>query len=109
MSRSSLYYEPVETDAETLRLMRRMDEVHLEYPFFGSRMLTQTLKREGWMYPYLLRNLAIVRINQVWASGISYIPLSNGFAAMGLSPVERRFELDDRCGRDAKSESGHRL
>lgn len=32
-----------------------------------------------------------------------------GLVAMGLSPVERRFELDDRCGRDAKSESGHRL
>ena len=49
LSRSGLYYEPVEVDAETLRLMRRMDELHLQYPFFGSRMLTQTLKKEGWL------------------------------------------------------------
>ena len=27
--------------------MRRMDELHLKHPFFGSRMMTQTLKAEG--------------------------------------------------------------
>jgi putative transposase len=27
--------------------MRRIDELHLQHPFFGSRMLTQTLKKEG--------------------------------------------------------------
>ena len=26
--------------------MRRIDELHLKYPFFGSRMITQTLKTE---------------------------------------------------------------
>ena len=48
VSRSSLYYEPKEPDAEELGLMRRMDELHLEHPFFGSRMMTQTLKAEGY-------------------------------------------------------------
>ena len=48
VSRCGLYYEPVEADAEALRLMRRIDELHLEHPFFGSRMLTQALKMEGW-------------------------------------------------------------
>jgi putative transposase len=47
VSRSSLYYEPVTADTETLGLMRRMDELHLRYPFFGSRMLTEMLKKEG--------------------------------------------------------------
>ena len=47
MNRSSLYYEPVEPDGEQLALMRRMDELHLKHPFFGSRMMTQTLKAEG--------------------------------------------------------------
>jgi putative transposase len=47
VNRSSLYYEPVEPDAEQLALMRRMGELHLQHPAFGSRMLTQTLKREG--------------------------------------------------------------
>ena len=27
--------------------MRRIDELHLQHPFFGSRMITQTLKAEG--------------------------------------------------------------
>lgn len=48
VNRSSLYYEPVAPDAEELELMRRMDELHLAHPFFGSRMMTQTLKREGF-------------------------------------------------------------
>ena len=34
MNRSSLYYEPVEPDAEKLALMCRMDELHLKHPFF---------------------------------------------------------------------------
>ncbi len=31
------------------------------------------------VYPYLLRNLAITRANQVWCSDITYIPVKNGF------------------------------
>ena len=112
VNRSSLYYEPVEPDAEQLGLMRRMDELHLEHPFFGSRMMTQTLKAEGALvnrkrvqrlmrlmglestapkpntskpapehavYPYLLRNLTVSRVNQVWAADITYIPMARGF------------------------------
>jgi len=47
VTRSSLYYEAVEPDAEELALMRRLDELHLKYPFYGSRKLTQALKTEG--------------------------------------------------------------
>jgi hypothetical protein len=47
VNRSSLYYEPVKPDAEELELMRRLDELHLKYPFYGSRKLTQGLKAEG--------------------------------------------------------------
>lgn len=31
-------------------------------------------------YPYLLRNVEVVRANQVWATDITYIPMSRGFA-----------------------------
>ena len=31
------------------------------------------------IYPYLLRDVAITRVNQVWSSDITYIPLKNGF------------------------------
>lgn len=47
VSRSGLYYEPVSPDAEELKLMRLIDELHLKHPFFGSRMMEQTLKREN--------------------------------------------------------------
>lgn len=47
LNRSSLYYEAVPTDPEELELMRELDELHLKYPFYGSRKLTQTLKLSG--------------------------------------------------------------
>jgi putative transposase len=47
ISRGCVYYKPRSTSAENLALMRRMDELHLEYPFAGSRMLRDFLNREG--------------------------------------------------------------
>jgi hypothetical protein len=31
------------------------------------------------VFPYLLRNLVIDRLNQVWAADITYIPIGRGF------------------------------
>ena len=47
VSRSSLYYEPVGPDEEELALMRQIDELHLKHPFFGSRMISRTLRDRG--------------------------------------------------------------
>jgi len=47
ISRSGLYYEPVATSAEELAVMRRIDELHLLRPHFGSRLLAVTLRNEG--------------------------------------------------------------
>lgn len=44
VNRSSLYYRPVEPDEDELALMRRLDELHLKYPFYGSRKLARVLK-----------------------------------------------------------------
>ena len=112
ISRGSVYYLPRPTSAADLALMRRIDELHLEYPFAGSRMLKGLLQAEGHqvgrlhvstlmkrmglealyrrpntskptpghkIYPYLLRNLPVVRPNQVWAMDITYIPMARGF------------------------------
>ena len=43
ISRGSIYYVPAQVSADDLALMRRMDELHLEYPFAGSRMLRDLL------------------------------------------------------------------
>lgn len=47
VARSTAYYRPVSPSAEELALMRRIDELHLNHPFAGARMLSKMLKREG--------------------------------------------------------------
>ena len=47
LSRSTLYYEPRPVPAEELAMMRRIDALHLDYPFAGSRMLRDLLRGEG--------------------------------------------------------------
>ena len=47
VARSSVYYKPRPVSAEDLKLMRRIDELHLEHPFAGARMLRDLLWREG--------------------------------------------------------------
>ncbi len=46
ISRSSLYYEASPPSLEDLGLMRRIDEVHLKYPFYGRRKISQALRGE---------------------------------------------------------------
>jgi putative transposase len=112
LSRSSLYYQSRGVSPGDLLVMRRIDELHLNYPFAGSRMLRDLLRAEGIeigrqrvaammkrmditaiyrrpntskpapghkIYPYLLRDLAVTRPDQVWAMDISYIPMARGF------------------------------
>ena len=95
-----------------LAAMRRIDEIHLKIPFYGSRKIRDQLQREGYkvnrkkvqrlmrlmgisalypkrrtslpdrrhkIYPYLLRDMAIDRPNQVWCADICYIPMARGF------------------------------
>jgi putative transposase len=104
ISRGSVYYLPREVPETDLALMLRIDQLHLDDPFAGSRMLRDLLAGEGLyagrlhvsslmkrmgiealyrkpntskpepghkIYPYLLRNLAVTRPNQVWAIDIT--------------------------------------
>ena len=112
ISRGSVYSRICPTSDADLALMRRIDELHLDYPFAGSRMLQGLLKAEGHqtgrlhvrtlmkkmgveaiyrrpntsklapghkIYPYLLRNLAVRRLNHVWAMDLTYVPMARGF------------------------------
>jgi putative transposase len=47
LSRSSVYSLPRPVPARDLAIMRRLDELHLEHPFAGSRMLCGMLRSEG--------------------------------------------------------------
>ena len=47
ISRSSFYYRSKGESAKNLALMRRIDELFLKYPFYGSRQMVRQLRREG--------------------------------------------------------------
>jgi putative transposase len=47
LSRSSLYYQAVPVSARDLELMRLIDEIHLKYPYMGSRSLRDQLEDKG--------------------------------------------------------------
>ena len=47
LARSTVYYLPRPVSAADLVIMRRLDELHLEFPFAGSRMLRAMLAAEG--------------------------------------------------------------
>ena len=48
ISRGSVFDVPTSVSAADLVLMRRLDELHLEHPFMGARMLRDQLNREGF-------------------------------------------------------------
>jgi len=112
LNRSTLYYQPVETDKYTLCLMRLIDEQFTRTPFYGVPKMTAWLRRHGHhvnhkrvrrlmrllgleaiypkpklsrpnlqhrVYPYLLRNVHIGRVNQVWSTDITFVRLYHGF------------------------------
>ena len=47
LARSTAYYQAQPESPEDLTLMRRIDELHMDWPFAGARMLRRLLKREG--------------------------------------------------------------
>jgi putative transposase len=107
LPRSTWYYQPQPETAENLRLLRQLDELYMECPFYGSRRMavelkvnrkrTQRLMRilgiealypkpnlsqpapGHEIYPYLLRNVPILRPNHVWSTDITYVPMRGGF------------------------------
>lgn len=113
--RSGFYFKPVQMYEEDLRIMRLMDELHMEDPYRGTRRLVDELRDRGvkigrgkvrrlmqamrikavycvprttvadkarYKFPYLLRDLKVIRRNQVWAVDITYLPIRGGFMYM---------------------------
>ena len=111
LPRSTYYYQPRPESAENLRLLRRLDELYLECPFFGSRRMAVTLEVNRKriqrlmrilgiealypkpdlsrpapgheVFPYLLRSVSIERPNQVWSTDFTYLPVHGSFLYLG--------------------------
>ena len=47
IGRSSFYYAPRGESPSSLALMRRIDELFMKYPFYGSRQMVRQLRRDG--------------------------------------------------------------
>lgn len=59
------------------RVSRLMEEMGLEAIFPRQRLSTPAPEHK--IYPYLLRNVRIERVNQVWSTDITYIRMTRGF------------------------------
>ena len=112
MSRSSWYYRPRGESERNRALMRVIDRLYLEMPWYGPRQMTRELRRAGHrvgrkrvrrlmrlmglrsvaprpftsrrapghvVYPYLLDDIRITRVNQAWCADLTYIPMAYGF------------------------------
>jgi len=69
LARSTAYYQPTPVSETTLAVMRRIDELHLQYPFAGARMLRDLLRQEGYtigrrQVATLMRRMGIAALYQ---------------------------------------------
>ncbi len=48
LPRSTAYYRPVEVPQSDLELMKRIDELHLQWPFAGSQMMRDLLRQDSY-------------------------------------------------------------
>ena len=112
LARPSYYYRQRPVNELNLGLMRKIDEIYMDNPFFGGRRMTAVLKREGYevnhkrierlmrlmgieaiypkpklsvrasnhkIYPYLLKGVVMEKVDQVWSTDITYLPMPKGF------------------------------
>ncbi|NOE48049.1 IS3 family transposase [Vibrio cholerae] len=68
IARSSAYYQPIGLSAEEITLRRMIDEIHLQYPFMGSRRIRNELAKKG----YSVNRKRVVRLMRDMAIGAIY-------------------------------------
>ena len=68
VARSSLYWRPAAVSGDDLLLMRRIDELYLAAPFYGSRRMVAALRRKGWAVnrKRVRRLMQVMRIEAIY-------------------------------------------
>ncbi|WP_157369755.1 DDE-type integrase/transposase/recombinase [Zavarzinella formosa] len=115
LARSSHYFEPAAEPAENIEPMEKVDRLHTDHPFPGSRRMAAWPGRDGHeanrkgmrrlirltgleavcpkpnlsgggasrkVWPCLLRDVPIKRIDQVWSTDITCVPMPSGFICL---------------------------
>ena len=121
ISRGSLYYSACPVAAAELAIMRRIDELHLDYPFAGSRMLRDLLRGEGiaigatWSrqccicVPMTVWQRRAAHSGRIWGSTIAsgrIRALTGGRRITSISAASswrRRRDIRRRCGASLRS------
>ena len=77
LCRSGYYYQPCPETPENLALMRRLDELHLAHPVYGSRKLQVLLARDGWAVnrKRVVRLLRLMGIEAIYCKPRTSLPL----------------------------------
>jgi putative transposase len=112
INKSTYYYKQRGLTERDLEIMKIIDEIYTEHPYFGARRMSKHLEPYGVVvgrkavsryyrimaikavypkinlskrnqahkiYPYLLREVDITQVNQVWSTDITYIRMAQGF------------------------------
>ncbi|MGL6196393.1 MAG: hypothetical protein ACRC2T_16375 [Thermoguttaceae bacterium] len=107
LNRSTYYFQPQGETEKNLKLMRQIDEIYTEHPFYVCRKFAAILcidkdhanrlmrkmgietiyqkpritvpNADHEIYPYLLRDVKIARPDHVWSTDITYVPMMKGF------------------------------
>lgn len=76
ISRSGTYYKKKTIPAATLSLMKRIDAIYMQYPFFGSRQITKYLRNEGVMISRkkVVRLMRIMGLRAIYQEPRTTIP-----------------------------------
>lgn len=83
LPRSSYYYSPIRESEETLTLMRRIEELHYEFPEYGYRKTHADLRREGF-------EVNEKRVERLW-NKLGFISLLPGKNLSKPSPLHPRY------------------
>ena len=97
--RGSYYYQCCPETEENLALMRRLDQMHLENPVYGSRKLTALLRQEGLE----INRKRVVRLLRVMGIEAIYATVSSGSLWLAID-VAAGAQASARCGRGRAEE-----
>lgn len=112
VNKSTYYYKQRGLTEQELGIMKIIDEIYTEHPYFGARRMSKYLEsyditigrkavsryyrimaieavypnlnlskrnQAHKIYPYLLKDVEVTKVNQVWSTDITYIRMAQGF------------------------------
>ena len=92
VTRSTVYYEPVPVSDDTLAVMRALDEIHLAYPFLGSRKLVSELVKRGLLVnrKRVQRLMGVMGVEAIYPKPRTGKPGAGAAQGLPLPPERRR-------------------